>query len=278
VGLAIIDCCLARSWLTLAIMSLTLATQALRRTLTSSRSFPLVLLAAASVNACGSSSSNTPPGPSANLILNPGAEAGMGTDGTSVATSIPDWTTTGEANVVQYGSSSFPATTDPGPPDEGMNFFTGGPDDAVSTFTQDIDLSAYASDIAKGSETFTLSAYLGGYSDQDDDATLTVYFLDAANVVVVGAAGDGGEDAGEDGGEDGGEDAGIVLPAGVLGSASIGPVTSADRSSATGLLPVSATGTIPVGTMAIELQLVMIRYDGAYNDGYADDLSFTVAN
>jgi hypothetical protein len=68
------------------------------------------------------------------------------------------------------------------------------------------------------------------------------------------------------------------LPAGVLGSASIGPVTSADRSGATGLLPVSGTGTVPVGTVAIEVQLVMTRYDGAYNDGYADDLSFTVGN
>jgi hypothetical protein len=247
----------------------------------------VALLGAASFHgcSCNSSSSSTsdsgaPEGGSGglstdNLIQNPGAEDSMGsTDGSLVTTPIPDWTTTGEGNVIQYGASGgFPATTDPGPTDRGNNFFGGGPNDAISTFTQTIDLTTYSADIAKGGVTFSLSAYLGGYSDQTDDAAVTIYFLDSTSLDVLGAAADGGDEAGDDGG-----DASVVLPAGVLGTATVGPVTAAQRMDDTGLLPVSTTGAVPVGTMAVEVQMVMTRYDGSNNDGYADDLSLTLSN
>jgi hypothetical protein len=244
----------------------------------------IALLGAASFDGCScSSSSSTTPDSGApeggsgglstdNLIQNAGAEASMGsTDGTLVTAPIPDWTTTGEGNVVQYGASGgFPATTDPGPTDRGTNFFGGGPNDALSTFTQTIDLTTYSADIAKGNVTYSLSAYLGGYSSQDDDAVVTIYFLDSTSLEVLGAAADGGDEAGDD--------ASVVLPAGVLGTASIGPVTAAQRMDDTGLLPVSTTGAVPSGTLAVEVQMVMTRYDGSNNDGYADDLSLTLSN
>lgn len=205
-----------------------------------------------------------------NLILNPGAELGPGTDGTVPPTSVPDWTTTGEANVVLYGSSGgFPDVSDAGsPPNEGTKFFGGGPNDTVSTFTQTISLASYTTAIAQGHVSFTLSGWLGGFSSQDDDAALTVYWLDAADASVVGAAGDAGV-PGADGGDAG-------LPPGALASATIGPVTPSQRSEATSLVSRTTTGTVPPGAVAAEVQLVMTRFEGTNNDGFADDLSLTL--
>jgi hypothetical protein len=204
-----------------------------------------------------------------NLILNPGAELGPGTDGTVPPTSVPDWNTTGEANVVLYGSSGgFPGVSDAGPPTEGMNFFGGGPNDTVSTFTQTISLASYTADIAQGHVSFTVSGWLGGFSSQDDNAVLTLYWLDAADASVVGAAGDAGA-VSADGGD-------ASLPPGALASATIGPVTPSQRSEATGFVLQTTTGTVPSGTVAVEVQLVMTRYDGTNNDGFADDLSLTL--
>ncbi len=251
------------------------------------RAWPLVVGVVAGTCSCNSSSSGTPPSNDAatpqeetapslantpNLILNPGAELGPGTDGSTVPTSVPDWTTTGDANVIEYGSSGgFPDVSDGGsdaaPPDEGTNFFAGGPNDPISTFTQQISLAAYATDIAKGNVTFTLDGWLGGYSSQGDDALVTVYFLDSASASVLGAAADGGES--DDGGDAG-------LPPDVLASASIGPVTAAERNDNTGFLFQTTTGPVPTGTVAAEVQIVMTRYDGANNDGYADNLSLTL--
>jgi hypothetical protein len=177
--------------------------------------------------------------------VNGDAESGTGSsDGSVVVSSIPGWTTTGEANVVQYGASGgYPASTDPGPSDRATNFFAGGPNDATSTFTQTIDLSAYATQIDSGAIGYLLSAYLGGYSTQDDNASLAITFF---------GAGDAGT---------------------ALGTGSIGPVLAADRGSVTGLFSRTGTGSVPVGTRSVQVVLTMTRVEGTANDGYADDLS-----
>jgi hypothetical protein len=218
----------------------------------------------------GEDASDAPSLPTtANLILNPGAEASTGsTDGSLVQGPIPDWETSGEANVIQYGASGgFPQPTDPGPTDRGMNFFGGGPEDPLSIFTQTIDLSSYRAFIADGNVSFTLSAYLGGYSSQDDDAVLTVLFLGAED----GGVPDDAAAFTDDGGV-------VTVGSSVLGSVTIGPVTAAERQDQTGLLPVMTTGSVPVGTVAAEVQLVMTRYEGSNDDGYADNLSLTIGN
>jgi hypothetical protein len=195
-------------------------------------------------------------GPTANLLLNGDAESGTGSpDGTTIET-VPDWVVTGEANVVLYGATNgYPAPSDPGASDRGLNFFAGGPNDDVSTFTQSVDLSPYASVVASGATVF-ISGYLGGYSTQEDNAVLNVSFL---------GAGDGGPVDGGDGG------------APVLGTASIGPVTSADRGGATAFVYRSTTASVPQGTVSLQVQLVMTRLEGTANDGYADDLSVTLS-
>ncbi|MFK5037197.1 hypothetical protein ACI4BF_29000, partial [Klebsiella pneumoniae] len=74
---------------------------------------------------------------------------------------------------------------------------------AQSTLSQIIDLSAAGATIDAGAARFALAGYLGGFSSQDDAASLTAQFV----------ASDGT----------------------VLGSTTIGPVVASDRSNATGL-------------------------------------------
>jgi hypothetical protein len=181
---------------------------------------------------------------SANLIVNGDAEAAVGsTNGAPVAT--PGWTSTGEATALAYGSGGYPALTDPGPADRGMNLFIGGQDDATSSLTQTIDVSADVAAIDASAVTYTLSGWLGGFEDQEDYATLTVTFQDMS--------GDS------------------------LGTGTIGPVTAEDRSDLTGLLERDTTGPVPPSTRSVLVVLAMVREAGANNDGYADDLSLTLS-
>jgi hypothetical protein len=177
-----------------------------------------------------------------NLIKNGGGEAAVAsTDGTPVPT--PKWklgTGTG-FTAVQYGASGgFPTATDPGPAKRGSNFLAGGPDGDV-VVTETAKVATYATAIDQGTVTYTLIGWLGGYSSQGDEAFLEVDFKDANGAL--------------------------------LDSASIGPVTAADRANVTGLLKRTKKGSVPVGTRSIFIQLSMTRLAGTYNDGYADGLS-----
>ncbi|HEX6777739.1 MAG TPA: hypothetical protein VF099_06030 [Ktedonobacterales bacterium] len=189
-----------------------------------------------------------PPGSSANLIVNPGAENGAADpDGGTPVTTIPGWTIAGgEFDVVQYQASSgnYPAVTDPGPTDRGKNFFCGGPSDDVSTATQTIDVSKDALKLDTGLVGYVLSGWLGGFSDQDDNAALSIQFEDASGKA--------------------------------LGKAQIGPVLAADRNNVTGFLSRTTTGKAPKGTRKIVVTLTMTRVSGSANDGYADNLSLTL--
>lgn len=176
-----------------------------------------------------------------NLVVNGNAEAGPGAPSSSAVMKPPGWTTTGQFTAVKYGASGgFPDKTDPGPPDRGANFFAGG-NVAVSTATQTISLAAAAADIDKGAVTYALSAWLGGYSTQDDNAKLMLIFKGA----------DGAS----------------------LGQAQLGPVLAAERKSKSGFLLKKASDTVPKGARSATVTLTMTRAVGTYNDGEADDVS-----
>ena len=182
-----------------------------------------------------------------NLIVNGNAETGPGSpDGTTLPVpNAPSWTLTGNFTVVQYNApGGFPLSTDPGPPARGSNYFAGG-NNASSSATQTINVAAGAAAIDAGMATYSLSGWLGGFSSQDDNATLTVTFRNAGATAI--------------------------------GSATIGPVTAADRGSATGMLLRNAAGAVPVGTRTIDVVLQLTRVSGTYNDGYADELSLVLA-
>jgi len=140
---------------------------------------------------------------------------------------------------VDYGSN-WVLPTQPGPVDRGLKMFTGLTAQAAGF--QTIDLGALAGQALH----YDLTGWLGGWASQGDNALLYVSFLDTL----------GNE----------------------IGSASIGPVTPADRNNQTGLFYRSAAGDLPVGTASLMFSLSMERQGGGDNDGYADNLSFVVSS
>jgi hypothetical protein len=182
-----------------------------------------------------------------NLILNPGADAAPAGDGAVVP--IPGWTQVGNFTAVSYGAAGgFPTAASPGPAARGAGFFAGGPG-ASSSASQLISLTAFAgldAVVDAGNAAFDFGGFLGGFSTQGDHMTLAATFLDAG--------------------------------AGTIGSSLLGPVTDADRGNVTGLLRRSTSGVLPAGTRAVQIMLLATRSNGSYNDGYADELSFTLTS
>jgi hypothetical protein len=185
---------------------------------------------------------------SGNLLQNPGAEAGScSTDGTAVE-SIPGWNTGGSNfTVTCYGASGFPNASVGSSINGGSGFFAGGPDNAVSAASQNVDVSSAASSIDAGSAEVDLSGYLGGFSSQEDNVVIKARFLNGS-----------------------GQKVGSVLQ--------IGPVTAAARHDQTTLLRRSASASVPVGTRSIQVTMTATRTDGSDNDGYADNLSLMLGS
>lgn len=175
-----------------------------------------------------------------NLIQNGNAEAGLG--GTSQPVAVPGWTNlTGGFTVIRYDAGGgYPNATDPGAPDRGLNYFSGGSSSAYSSAYQITDILAAASNVA-----FSASGYFGGFSSQADNARLTISFLDASSLV--------------------------------LGTAVLGPATPGERANATSFIFKEVSGYTPVGTSQISFLLEMQRLEGTANDGYADSLVFSLA-
>ena len=181
----------------------------------------------------------------ANLIVNGDAEAAPGATSDASTVATPGFTVIGDFTPVAYNTpGGFPVTGDAGVSAGGANFFAGGPSNGGSSASQVIDLSSGASFIDTGASAFSLSAYLGGYSGQGDNAVLRISFLDGLN--------------------------------GLLNQVSLGPVTNADRDYVTGLLFRSTDGFVPIGARSVNVDLLMTRLDGSYNDGYADNLSLVL--
>lgn len=174
-----------------------------------------------------------------NLIPYGNAEGLAGGDGSTPVVMSP-WTISGPLTVVQWNTpDGFPSSADAGPDDRGANFFAGGPG-AASSATLHLRLPVAEEKVDAGAITYELSAWLGGFLDQEDSATLSLSFLDAAETVMET----------------------VVL----------GPVTAADRSGLTGLQPRSAMATVPAGARTARVVLEFSRSGGNFNDGYADNL------
>jgi hypothetical protein len=199
----------------------------------------LVLIAAglASLSAPAAFALSSP-----NLVINGGAELGpTGTsDGAIVAPK--GWTTVGNFTAVTYGASGLPDTTASTPVGGGVSLFAGGPQNASSSARQTIAIPAgWVSAVAAGHVTAKVSAAFGGWEGQADAATVQYVFVDASGST--------------------------------LGSVKIGPITPAQRGSVTKLMPVARAVPVPPGTRTIKIAIAAIRGSGAYNDGYADNVS-----
>jgi hypothetical protein len=198
-----------------------------------------------------------------NLIVNGDAEQGEGDPfGDAVGEDIPvipGWNTTDEFSVLQYGATGFdfinpfgnlvsvrglPDADSPGPSDRGNNLFYGGGDRASSSASQIIDLTNLVAIIDAGKGAFNLSGWLGSYTTDEDNAELTITFLNQTNQS--------------------------------LGVASISSPTPAERNNITGLFLQSVDGFVPVGTRQVDVLLNMNHVRGRVNDAYADNLSLVI--
>ena len=114
-----------------------------------------------------------------NLLLNPGAEDGYGSFSGNDLLAIPDWTTFGNFNVVDYGAAGFPDAPESVPIGGGNHFFAGGPNSASSNAYQDVSFADLATEIDNGGIVATLSGYLGGYFEDNDHMALSATWLDS---------------------------------------------------------------------------------------------------
>ncbi|GJQ30135.1 MAG: hypothetical protein HBSAPP03_20190 [Phycisphaerae bacterium] len=180
------------------------------------------------------------------LVQNGGAEAGpFSPDGYAPVTSIPGWSFFTGVNVVRYQTGGeFPVVGSPGPVQRGQQFFSGGNNSPFSTASQVIDLTAGSEEIDSGQVVFDFRAWLGGAGSQDDTAQVAAVFND----------GDGQS----------------------IGTSTLAGPFAGERGNQTGLLLRTAAGTVPVGTRSITLALTMIRTNGNYNNGYADNISMVL--
>lgn len=182
-----------------------------------------------------------------NLLVNGGADAGPGGDGgAQYAGNLPGWTVGGQMMAIAYAQGcpgGYPCLTDPVPPNAGINHFAGG-NAAVSTARQSVDLGFASSAINGAGAYYKLSGWLGGYASQTDNMVLSVSFKGADNQV--------------------------------LGLSTIGPVSADDRGNLTAMLLREASGFAPAGAVSADVLLQSNRTGGSSNDGYADQLSFSL--
>jgi hypothetical protein len=140
---------------------------------------------------------------------------------------------------VDYGSN-WVLPTQPGPADRGAKMFAGL--NARAAGYQLLELGT----LSQQSLSYDLSGWLGGWTNQTDNAMLYVSFLDASSAEI--------------------------------GSAALGPVMPADRNNTTGLFLMQVHGLLPTGTTSLMFSMSMERFNGGDNDGYADNLSFVVSS
>ncbi|MBS4096473.1 MAG: hypothetical protein KGZ83_06505 [Sulfuricella sp.] len=174
-----------------------------------------------------------------NLLVNGDAESVAAAS--SDVTSFPGWSTDGNVTILQYGVGDYIAPTSPGPSSRGNNFFYGGSVGSAAA-SQTVSLSFAATSIDSGTASYTLAGWLGGWSSQNDNVTVTATFYDASQR-QVGA------------------------------TATIGPVLASERGSATSLLERSTSASVPVGARSALVRMAFSRASGSSNDGYADNLS-----
>jgi hypothetical protein len=184
---------------------------------------------------------------SGNVIVNAGAEhTRRPPDESGSKVPVTGWTVAHRYNftAVPYGAPGFLTRASHGPRNRGHNFFAGGVDGIHSVGTQTDSLAKWRSWIKTGHARFTLSAWLGGFATQNDNAVLTITWQSRTG--------------------------------NSLGSASVGPVRSNARHGVTKLLLRTTSGTVPRGATSVLVKLSMKRTEGTYNDGYADNLSLVL--
>jgi hypothetical protein len=183
--------------------------------------------------------------PAVEIVINGGAESGPSTDSDSAVVAPSGWTTTGNFSAVKYGYSGFPSQEKSTAIHGGVSMFAGGPDNASSSATQTVKIpSAWLKKVKAGRVRAKASAALGGWDGQPDAATVSYVFLGSNGASV--------------------------------GTVKLGPVTPAQRANVSELIPVTKTLKVPKAARSVKITIMAIRGSGAYNDGYADNVSLVL--
>jgi YVTN family beta-propeller protein len=211
---------------------------------------PRVLCLTVCALACAGALLGTPAAAHANLLRNPGAEAGAASDQGWDSVTIPGWKVAqGLPTVVRYGTQGFPAVSRGARGGHHGQLFAGGPG-GTARLAQWVGLRAPGGGTVVAGAPFELSARLGGSSSSR--ASVSVSFFSAAGRRLSGDA----------------------LPA----------VTGPARSSATRLSRRSLRGRLPAGAVRAEvtmrLSTSLRNFDGpsapivGYDRAVADDVRF----
>jgi hypothetical protein len=88
---------------------------------------------------------------------------------------------------------------------------------------------------------FNFSAWIGGYNSQDDNAQVSLTFMDQTNQKVGNIT-------------------------------TIGPILAIQRSNISSLLFEQANGIVPVGARSFIVIVTLTRFEGVFNDGSIDDI------
>jgi hypothetical protein len=196
----------------------------------------VVLIQPASANA------NT----SANLLVNGDAELQLCTNDWTAQTSIPGWRVIrGAASVLCYSAFNFtnvtPVTPSNVPAGKAL-FAAPGADTAME---QSVDVSAAATAIDSGTVEFSLSGWLGGWSNRPERATLTAVFLGAS-----------------------GQSTGAPV--------AIADVDAQARGNVTGLVQRAVEGVVPPSTRQITVTVQFLSGMTSFQNAYADNISLTL--
>jgi hypothetical protein len=113
-----------------------------------------------------------------NLVRNPGAEAGAGTNGyTTVA--IPDWDPLGNFTVIRYGAPGFPTKAESARIGGGKRFFSCGPNADFGHLYQNLKIKGRGGPIDAGLIRVRLKVRQAGYANGSDEARTWLYYLNA---------------------------------------------------------------------------------------------------
>ena len=107
--------------------------------------------------------------------------------------------------------------------------------------SQTLNLSTYANDIDQGHVSFNLSAWLGGFAEQNDSVIISIQFKDSAAQTIGNGA-------------------------------TIGPVLGTDRDEETSTLFRHQIGEVPVNTRSIVVNVNMTLFGGSWNDASVDNI------
>ena len=130
--------------------------------------------------------------------------------------------------------------------DRGNCYFTGQLS-KETTMWQTIDLNNYIDSYLIDNQLvkYNLSAWLGGYQNQNDCALVSLFFQDQFNQTI----GNGTQ---------------------------IGPVLAADRGNVNSLVFRQTNGLVPIGTRFFEILVTITLASGSYNNGNVDNIKVTL--